>query len=470
MSDAYPLPKNIPQGIAAPPETPPDNPAQRMPPAAGVAQQMPDLAKRVSSLTTSHNYQALKGPASFGAAGLPGAAQLAGTIPGVSGLMGGLGGLAATGAASLAAPAALAYGVGKVVAPKWTDETVGKIKDFISSKFSPAIQKAEEIGSAHEVGMMEAIPGSRFIEKNVLPQQVNDYLTQIKNQHPLAVTAGKVSGMAGMMAIPGVNAIAGTGIGATLGNAAINAAPYALGTGLDVGATTGDVGKGIGAGLLAEGVGTALPAAVSGLSKIPAVNRFLAKIQMKGAGMRDSDPTAILRARAKSIGLTGGAADTFVTNHMDDLVTNSADLIGKYGGSKAAKEAMHSDLSNAWEAHAKLVDGLTGKQIDASDISAVANDADLQNARAIFGDDKVDQAIQYVGGKINGQGWTRARNQILPAFMKPGNFKNQARFGMAAEDERILQSQVAQAWHDRIDSVADRAMDWAKSGEAWTGS
>jgi hypothetical protein len=389
---------------------------------------------------------------SFGAAGLLPYT----TLPGV-GAAGMLGGALA---GSVLAPAAAAYGIGKLVASEWTDKTIGKIRDFITSKVSPLINKASAVGSAYETGMAESIPGSRFLESK-LPA-VQNYLAQIKAQHPLAATAGQVAGTAGMMALPGANIAKGAGIGATALNAAINAAPFALGTGLDVGATTGDVGQGLTAGLMGEALGTALPTAISGLAKIPFINRGLAKLQLAGAGMH-SDPRLVLKARAKSLGMTGGQVDTYIAQHADELVNNAADLVTRFGPTRAGKDAIKDWNSSGFNAHDRLYEGVTGNKITAGDVAAVKADSDLDSVRGLFTDDQINQAVENVGQKIDGQGWTKARNNVLSPYMKAGNVFSQK--GLAADDPRILQSVVAGAWHDRVDSVADHAMEWAKAGE-----
>lgn len=419
-----------------------------------VNKNVPGLAKMIATRAAeSPKYKAIAGKeASYGAAGLPGFGAMVSAIPGATGLAP----LAAAGGAllgSAAVPAAAAYGIGKLVAPKLTDEVVGKIKDFIMSKFN----KASAIGSAYETGMAESIPGSRFAEKYLLPESAKDTITQIKNQHPLAAKAGQAAGTVGMMALPGANVVKGAGVLGTAANAAINAAPFALGTGLDVGATTGDVGKGVKAGLLSQALGTAAPTAISALTKIPAVGRWLAKMQLAAAGIRSGDVQKITRGYAKSRGMSGGQVDTYAAQHSDDLINQAADLIGEHGAGRAGKEAVKKWNSEGFQAHAKLFDDLTGKRVAADDIAAVLSDSDLAPAIARFGEKEVKKVVRTLAKEIDGQGWTASR-RALSEYSKAGNNFQ----GLAADDPRILKAAIADAFHDRVDVVADRLAEAAR--------
>lgn len=453
MSDAYPLPKNIPQGPQALPTTDPQ----------ALEQNLPGLPQMVASrVANSPSYQALKGQPNFGPAGLVGAAS----IPGAAGVAGAAAPLAGL-AASAAPLAAAAYGVGKLVAPQWTDETVGKIKDYIAQKVPQLYNQTSAVGSSYLTGMAEAIPGSQFLEKKILPQQVNDYLSTIKNNHPIAAKAGRIGGTVGLMALPGINAIQGAGFGATVGNAALNALPYATGIGLDVGATENDVKKGVLAGLGSEVLGTSAPAAVSVLSKIPAVGRFLQKLQLSGSGISTRDLSKTMRSYAKGIGMPSDAVDSYAASNTDKLVNEITNLLDESGGiaGKSGKAAIKKMSSSGFEAHNKLYNTLTDKKIGPDDIQSVLADQDLSIPRQIFGNEAVDAAVSEMAGKIDGQEWGTARNNILPAYQKAGNSFAAQQHGFAADDPRILKSAVADAWRDRLDSVADRAMEWAKAGE-----
>jgi|GEM_PF-2009661 len=418
-----------------------------------IAQAIPPVDQRIAQQIAAHPaYQGLQQPgeeASFGAAGL---------LPAL-GAAGPAGMLAAPLIGSAAPLVAAAYGVGKLVAPKWTDQAIGTIRDFLKTKVAPVVKKVEAVGSAYETGMAQAIPGSRFIEKH-LPQETQDFLTQIKNQHPLANKAGQAAGTIGMMALPGANIVKGAGLLGTAANAALNVAPYALGTGLDVGTTTGDIGKGIKAGLFTEGLGTALPTGISALSNIPAVSRFLAKVQLASADVRSQDVSKITRGYAKSLGMSGGQIDTYTAKHADDLVNQAADLVGQYGAGRAGKAAIKKWNSEGFQAHADLWDNLTGKKIGEDDIAAVLGDSDLAPLRARFGDEAVANAVTNIGKELNGQGWTASR-RVLTDYSRAGNdFAH-----LSPRDPKILDSAVADIWHDRLDGVADRAMEWAKAGE-----
>jgi hypothetical protein len=387
---------------------------------------------------------------SFGAAGLaPYLPALATPLAGAAG--------AALGAAAPLAGAA--YGIGKLVAPKVTDEAVQKVKDFISGHVAPAIQKAGEVGSAYEMGMGEALPGSRFIESKLSPQS-QDFITQIKNQHPIAAKAGQVAGIAGSMALPGMNVVKGAGLAGTAANAALNAAPFALGTGLDVGAATGDVKKGVMAGLGSEALGTAIPTAISGLARNPAVNRFLAKMQLAASGVRGGDIQKITRGYAKSLGMSGGAVDTYAAQHADDVINQAADLVGQYGYGRVGKEALKKASTGGFDAHAKLWDDLTGKKIGPDDLAAVMADPDLAPLRARFGDEAVSKAVNQIGQEIDGQGWTNSRG-VLAEYGKAGNNFQ----GLSPKDPKILDATIADVMRDRLDTTADHIMEWAKTGQ-----
>jgi hypothetical protein len=430
MSDTlWPLPKNLKQG------SPSIDPAS-------VVKGTPDFAKMVATrVAGSPNYKALAGKEqSFGPAGLlPAAGAAFGPLAAAGGALAG----------SAAVPLAAAYGIGKLVAPKFTDETVQKLKDLWTSKVSPLINKGEAIGSAYETGMAHSIPGSRFLEKK-LPQETQDYLTQIKNQHPLAATAGQTAGTIGAMALPGANIVKGAGLLGTAANAAINAAPFALGTGLDVGATTGDVKKGVLAGLGSEALGTAVPTAISGLAKIPAVSRWLAKLQFGAAGGRTKDVLGTSRGYAKSIGASGSAIDTIAEKKSDDLIQQAADLIGEFGGTRAGKKRLKGWHHDGWEAHAKLWDNLTDKSLASDDLQAIFNDSDLAQVRARFGDQKVIQNILERSNEIKGQGWTNSRDVLEKYWVAGNDFQH-----LRPTDPAVLDSAVASAMRDRLDTVAD---------------
>ena len=367
--------------------------------------------------------------------------------------------LMAGAAGMLAVPAAAAYGIGKLVAPRWTGEAARKVKDFGAK----ILNRAEAVGSAALTGMGESIPGSKFAE-TLLPQQARDFISTVKNQHPLAAMAGQVAGTVGQMALPGAAVFKGGGLLAGAGNAALNTLPYAVGTGLDVGATTGDVGKGLLAAGASQVLGTAVPTALHALSQIPVVNNLLAKVQLAGRGIRSGDVIKNLYTRAKGLGMTRSQADTFVSNNSEGLVNNIADLIGQAPPGRAGLRAIKTANSAGFEAHANLWDSLTGKQIGPDDIAAVLKDPDLQPVISRFGQNAVEKTVNDMASELNEQGWTNARG-ILTDYNKAGNNFAIKRGALSPKDPRILNAGVADAFHDRIDGTADRIMEWAKQGQ-----
>jgi hypothetical protein len=435
-----------------------------MPDPTGVAKVMPDLTKTIAQTASSPRYAALKGasteqPApekSFGVAGL---------LPSLS-TVGPLAIAGAPLAASAAPIAAAAYGIGKAVAPEWTDKTVGKIRDWLSQ----GVNKAEAKGSAYETGMAESLPASKFIEK-ALPQNVQNYLSMIKSQHPDFAWAGHTAGVVGQMAIPGANIIKGAGLLGTAANAAINAAPYAVGQGMDTYAQTGDLGKSIKSGLISEAAGTIIPTGISGLAQIPSVARWLAKVQLGGAGIKTGDEVKNLRSFAThSLGLRGPAVDSYVASHADDLTNHIAGLVDKFGQGRQGKINMREWNDKGFDAHNDLYEAVTGNHVTTeigqkagmSDADHVLSDPDLnEEVQGLWKPDKIQESVQRIGGMVDGQSWNRARNTILRSIIEDG--KN-AHGQLVGTGPNVLDAHVAQAWRDQIDSIADRSMAWAKKG------
>jgi hypothetical protein len=430
-----------------------------MPDAAGVAKVMPDLTKTIAHTASSPRYAALKGQpegeASYGAAGLPGAGMLGSSLASLAGA-GPLAGAGAAIAGAAAVPLAAAYGIGKLIAPERVDAAVGRVRDFLSSK----LKKAEAVGSAYETGMAEAIPGARFLEK-LLPQDKQQLIADVKEQNPLVTKAGSVAGNVGLMAAPGMTLLKGASTGAkiaaALGNAAINAAPFAIGTGLDVGAETGDVGKGIKAGLVTEGLGAATGGLLGGVTQIPAVQKALAKFQLVAAGIPSSALNKVMRGYAKARGMSPNQIDAFVAKRSPDLVNNVADKITQFNAyNPKGKAKLKEYVTDGFEAHGHLFDEAT-KDVGLDHpmvIKAVGSDADLVAARARFGDKKVNAAIKKIGTEINEKGWTESR-KTLQDYIDSGSDFAATKQSMAMTDPRRLESDVAGAWRDYVDEVAD---------------
>jgi hypothetical protein len=389
----------------------------------------------------------------FGLAGQAGMAGMISQIPGAAAIAPVAG--AAMGA--LAPLAGAAYGIGKLVAPKVTDQVVQNIKDWAGK----TLNRTSAIGSGWATGMGESIPGSKFAE-SLLPDQSKGTLEQIKQQSPGATSFGRVAGTIGQMALPGANVIKGAGALGAIGNAAINALPYAVGSGLDVGATTGDVGKGLLAGGLSEAAGTALPA----IAQIPAVQRVLGKMQLAAAGIRQGFIRKVLMSRAKSIGLTGGAVDTFVNQHADDLMTNAANMLQQAGSGRAGKEAIKAASSEGFQTYGQLWDQAVGK-LDSGDIAHImSTDQDIQPLIASFGREQVEKRLQDMASTVESRGWANGRNDLSNISMSGNRYaqKQAQKMGnpMAWKDDRILDAGVADALHDHIDGQAHILGDWAR--------
>lgn len=331
---------------------------------------------------------------------------------GAAGLLPLLGSPLAIGAAPLVAPAAAAYGIGKLVAPKQTDAVI----DWIKSKLA----KPQAIGSAYLTGMGESIPGSRFIEKK-LPQKWQETIAQIKAQHPGAASAGRLAGTVGTMAIPGANVLKGATtlgkIGAAAGNAAINMAPFSAGAGLNEMADTGDVGqaakKALAAEALGVGFGTALGGAGLFFSKIaksahPALN----EIDAASYGLTGQDIAKPGLEFAKKMGLKpqGYQAATGDTQ-LDKIMT----LLREQGGrSKAGIEKAAKWVRDQYDSVNRVFQGSGAKLTDKSpDILASPI---VQTMKGKFDPGAVDSTIQSLVTEADRRissgpkGWTDARD------------------------------------------------------------
>lgn len=363
--------------------------------------------------------------------------------------------LAAPAAASLAIPAAAAYGLGKLIAPKKTEEAVKKIKGFAEK----TLNKASALGSAYETGMAESIPGAKFAKKLLLKPEHQKYLEEIKAQHPLAAKAGTVGGTVGMMALPGAAIAKGGSLAAVAANAALNAAPIALGTGLDVGSETGSIGKGITAGLLSQGLGTLAPVGITALTRIPGVQTALARLQSSAAGIRPRDIFKVLKGRAKQLRMSPTQADAYMMKKAPDLITKVADKVDEFGYGPAGKRAFKKWSNEGFEAHAKLFDQATGGRLSADDMVAISQDADILPIKARFGEQAVDDEIQRMASEIDGQGWTNSRSTLSKYSQAGSEYVP----GLAMNDPRRLSSQVAEVMRDRIDSVAGNLAEAARN-------
>lgn len=282
-------------------------------------------------------------PASYGAAGLlPALPALATPALGAAGAVAG----------SAAFPLAAAYGIGKLVAPEATDRAVGKLKDLWTSRIAPVIKRAQGVGSGYETGMLSSIPGSGLIEK-ALPEGAKKLITAVKAQNPGAVTAGKIAGNVGQMAIPGMNLVKGATVlgklGAGAANAAINAAPYALGVGANEFAESGDIGKAIKAGAMNLGAGTALGGVAGGVSQLlgPRLQKILQNANIRAAGI---SPKAFKTAvRSSTVPFGGGAHAQRIKGgslrkQLSDYITENA----AYG--EPAQEKLLDALHDKWNA------------------------------------------------------------------------------------------------------------------------
>ena len=406
-----------------------------LPPADGIVKQLPGMGELASKVSQSPNYQALQGQ--------PPQLSFMDKIKNI---------------------------IGNVIgAPKQAPASLGDAITGAAGNIGNAVQAGAKQYKGGLVGLVESLPGAGFVEKSLSPEAAAA-LAKIKSDAPFAVASGKRGGFVAQMAAPGLNLVKGAGFLGDVGNAAINAAPYALGQGLDVGATTGDAGKGVKAGLLTEGLGTALPAAVSGLSQIPAVSRMLTKMQLAGAGMRTSDAAKNLRQFAThSLGLRGPAVDSYVADHAVPLEEKLGGLIDQFGYGRAGKEAMRKWNDDGFDAHNAIFEAVTGNHLTTdigknSDIDHVLSDPDLaENALGVFKPADIQAAAKEIGDKIDGLSWQQIRSNggggVLGKFIHAGMNPN-----LEAESPVKLKALVAQAWHNYIDSMADSAMTYAKQG------
>jgi len=385
--------------------------------------------------------------ASFGAPGL------APFSPAAVGALG----LAAPAATALAAPAALGYGIGKLVAPKKTEEVVGKLKEFGGR----ALKGASALGSAYETGMVESIPGAKAAKLAFLKPEHREFLEQIKAQHPLAAKAGKTAGMVGQMALPGAAIAKGGSLASVAANAALNAAPIAIGTGLDVGVESGSPLAGLQAGALSQALGTLAPTAITGLTRIPGVQKALARLQSSAAGIRMRDIFKVLNRRAKQLTLPPNQTEAYMAKAAPDLVEKIADKVDEFGYGPAGKRALKKWSSEGFETHAKLFDQATGGgRLSADDLVAVSQDPEIDQLKRVFGPSQVDDQIQSIASEIEGTGWTKSRKRL-------GNY---AEVGYAADrqavpmnDPRRLSAKIAEVMGDRIDDIADNLAEAARN-------
>ena len=358
MSDAYPLPKNIPQGIAAPPETPPDNPAQRMPPAAGVAQQMPDLAKRVSSLTTSPNYQALKPPT--------------------------------TGPTSTGSPL--------------LDKIMSGISAFDQTfmKASPAARIAQ--------GVTNLIPGvGGKLEGDIQNTEA------LRQANPTAATIGKIGGVVGSALQPSIAAPASIpGIAA---NAAVTMAPYSVLSGADTLAQGGSIGDAAKNALASEVLGVAGGTALGGLGLVfgklaKTAHPILNEIDAASYGVTGGDIAKPGMQFAKKMGLnpTGYQASQGETQ-LDKVM----ELLRTEGGrGKAGIEKATGWINNQYDSVNSLFKESGAKLADK--VPDILSSPIVQTMKGKFDPNEVENTINLLVQNADQRiaagpkGWSDARN------------------------------------------------------------
>jgi hypothetical protein len=380
--------------------------------------------------------------------GLTGAGMMS-TLPGVGAAapLAGAGG-ALLGAAAV--PAAIAYGAGKLLAPKWTDEKVQQIKDFLAKNLPKAAKKAESAGSAYLTGIGEAVPASRFLEKKLLPQEILDKIKAVKAANPVASALGTGAGSASLMAAPGMTLVKGAGFLPMVANTAINAAPFAAGTGLDVGAETGSAIEGLKAAALAEGTGTALGAGAN--LALKGLSRIIPKIK-KGVLNASVGSDVGVQTRPLRNVVQGAEGDQIA--RAERLKEEISALARKSRGTpedistEAGKLKTVRKMESDWDT---LVDkkfqdfkkngGSLSDFRDAIYSDPRVKDIVDQNPNMI---DKLDQIIDTASRRADVQGIGSARRFVRDRVIDAGR-------RVGASDDAYLSSELGQVVHDVMDA------------------
>ena len=443
MSDAYPLPKNIPQG--------PDPNA--LPPAQGVAQQMPDLAKRVSSLTNSSNYQALQPPKTE-TPEIPYDTKKAviSTFPGIASLLG-------------ASPSEVED------AKQWKKlhdtANIAKQDELLQNNpaYGNAVSATEGAISGATLGAPEAL------QKMIGDQAATNTTQMLKDKYGLANTLGQVGGgLASSLALPGAGelmaakggALAAKGIVPFVARQALNAATFAVPTALTQGIATGDPGQtwqDLKQNMLYGTVGgVVVGKLLGGAPKVAkAMEEVADDMALTSAGINPK----ILKSVAGG-GVAGKAGSS--AERLANLKSEVSDMITKNGlGSKADIEDFVNGKGKIWDEvdHAFQNSGAKPSEY----LDEVVNHPDIQKLLASpeYGQQVGDYVQKILGNgdslvdlaKATGQSALPDIRKILMTDMKNG-FK-------ATDVPTQLRGEVAGAIHDVIDGhfvPAELKQEW----------